>query len=94
MAEAYEETDMTTAAPRRKASRKPLRIRQELLPDSAKYGTFDGREYLMIPVEDFGGWYEDIEDRLALEEARNDPSPGISLEELLEKANRRRGAER
>ena len=79
-------------AVRKKSSRKPLRIRQELLPDSAKYGTFDGLEYVMIPVEDFGGWYEDIEDRLALEEARSDPSPGISLDELLKKAGRTRRA--
>lgn len=77
---------MTATAEKKKTSRKPLRIRQELLPDSAKYGTFDGREYVMIPVEDFGGWYEDMEDRLALEEARDNPSPGISLDELLQKA--------
>ncbi len=57
-----QETAMTTMTPRKKATRKPLRIRPELLPDSAKYGTFDGREYIMIPVEDFGHWYEDALD--------------------------------
>lgn len=83
---------MTTTATRKKASRKPLRIRPELLPDSAKYGTFDGREYIMVPVEDFGDWLEDIEDRLAVEEARENPEPAISLDELLKKASRpRRG---
>ncbi len=70
--------------------KKKLRIKEEYLPDSAIYGTIDGKEYIMLPVEDFGGWLEDIEDRLAVEEAREDPTSGISLEELLEKANRTR----
>ncbi len=58
---------MTTMTPRKKASRKPLRIRPELLPDSAKYGAFDGREYVMIPVEDFGDWYEDALDSAVID---------------------------
>ena len=57
----------TITASRKKAPKKPLRIRPELLPDSAKYGTFDGREYVMIPVEDFGEWYEDVEDGAVVE---------------------------
>ncbi len=85
---------MTTMTTRKKANRKPLRIREELLPDSAKYGTFDGREYVMIPVEDFGDWFEYIEDMLALEEAQKDPSSGIPLDELLKKAVRPRKAKK
>ena len=77
---------MITATPKKKAAGSPRRICQELLPDSAVYGAFAGREYVMIPVEDFGDWLEDIEDRLAVEEASNDPSPGISLEDLLKKS--------
>lgn len=81
---------MTTAtAPGKKMPQKPLRIRPELLPDSAKYCTLDEREYVMIPVEDFGGWLEDIEDTLSLEEYRNDPDPGISLDELLKEEEQR-----
>jgi hypothetical protein len=92
MGEVRKENAMTATAPRKKANRTPLRIREEFLPDSAKYGTFDGREYVMIPVEDFGGWFEDIEDRLAVEEARDNPSPGISLDELVKKAGMPRKA--
>ncbi len=84
----------TAAAPKKKSPRKPLRIRPELLPDSAKYGTFDEREYVMIPVEDFGGWLEDIEDMLAVEEYRNDPDPGIPFEELLKEERRLRKAKK
>jgi hypothetical protein len=81
---------MTTMTPKRKTARKPLRIRPELLPDSAKYATFDDEEYVMIPVRDFGDWFEDIEDMLSIEDARNNPAPGISLEELVKKAHRPR----
>lgn len=84
---------MTTAATRKKAPRKPLRIRPELLPNSAKYGTFDGREYVMIPVEDFGEWYEDIEDGAVVEYARDNPEPLVPAEEVRAGLGRgRRGA--
>ncbi len=63
--------------------RKPLRIRPELLPASAKYCTFDEREYIMLPVEDFGDWLEDIEDRLDWEDYKNNPEPGIPFEDVL-----------
>ena len=83
---------MITATLRKKKAVHSARIRPEFLPDSAVYGTFADREYVMIPVEDFGGWLEDIEDRLAVEDAGNDPSPGIPLEELLKKTGTSRKA--
>ncbi len=61
---------MTTMTPKRKAAKKSLRIRPEFLPDSARYATIDEEEYVMIPVRDFAGWYEDIEDRIIVEERR------------------------
>ena len=75
---------MTTLTPRKKASRKPLRIRPEFLPESAVYGAFAGREYVMIPVEDFGDWYEDIEANAIAEERRRfDDGPAVPVEDIL-----------
>ncbi len=75
---------MTTMTPRKKASRKPLRIRPEFLPESAIYGTFAEREYVMIPVEDFGDWYEDIEANVVAEERRQfDDGPVVPVEDIL-----------
>ncbi len=73
----------TTAAPRKKTVEKPLRIRRELLPDSAKYGTFDGREYIMIPVEDFGDWYEDSLDSAVVDHVESLGEDGIPAEQVL-----------
>ena len=73
---------MTTMTPRRKAIRKRLRIRPELLPDSAVYGTFAGREYVMIPVEDFGWWFEDLEDNAVAEYARDNSGPNVPLDDV------------
>lgn len=84
---------MTTAtAPRKRTVRKPLRIRPELLPDSAKYATIDDEEYVMIPVRDFGEWYEDIEDGAIAQYAHDNPEPAISFEELEAEIRRERGA--
>ncbi len=90
----------TTAAPevaevadeKESPPQKPLRIRPELLPASAKYGTFDGREYIMVPVENFGDWLEDIEDRLDWEDYKNNPEPGIPFEEVLKEIEEERRA--
>ena len=49
---------------------KKNRIRPELLPDSAKYATIDEREYIMIPVSDFGEWYNDVLDGAIADERR------------------------
>lgn len=73
---------MPTTATHKKPVRKPMRIRPELLPDSATYGTFDGREYVMIPVEDFGDWYEDVEDGAVVAYARDNPEPIVPAEEV------------
>lgn len=75
---------MTTATKKRPATKKPLRIRPELLPESAKYGSFDGREYIMIPVEEFGDWYEDIQDGAIIQDRReNNNEQLVSLDEFL-----------
>lgn len=64
-----------------KAPKKPLRIRPELLPDTATYGTFAGKEYIMIPVEDFGEWYEDATlGAIAQDRLENDDGPALPLE--------------
>lgn len=81
---------MTTALTRKKAAQKPLRIRPELLPDSAKYGTFDGLEYVMIPVADFGEWYEDVEDGAVVRYTRDNPEPGIPFEDVMAEIARER----
>ncbi len=74
---------MTATIERRKPARKPLRIRPEYLPDSARYATIDDCEYVMIPVADFAGWHEELEDRAVAEYVKDDPSPGIPFDEML-----------
>ncbi len=82
---------MTTMTPQRKASRKSLRIRPELLPESAMYGTFADREYIMIPVADFGDWYEDIEANIIAEERRQfDDGPCIPIEDIMAEIRRKK----
>ncbi len=73
---------MTTTTARKKTPRKPLRIRPELLPEGAVYGTFAGREYVMIPVEEFGDWYEEIEDNAAARTVRACDCPTVPFEEV------------
>ncbi len=80
---------MTAMTPKRKAIRKALRIRPELLPASARYATIDDNEYVMIPVKDFGGWYEDIEDNAVAEYVRDVPGSVIPFADV--EAEIRRG---
>ncbi|MCD8140498.1 MAG: hypothetical protein LUE17_12100 [Planctomycetaceae bacterium] len=83
---------MTTTA---KKKTKQLRIREELLPETAKYATFDGTEYVMIPVADFGDWYEDVEDGAIVRYAHDNPSPIIPAEEVHSSLrSRRKGSKR
>ncbi len=77
---------MTTIAPRKKTPRKPLRIRPELLPDSAKYATIDSEEYVMIPVRDFGEWYEDVVDGAVAQYAFDNPEPLVPSEQVKKAA--------
>lgn len=70
------------------ARKKTLRIRPEFLPDSARYATIDEREYVMIPVEDFAEWHEDLEDRAVAEYVRDDPAPGIPFDEMMRRVER------
>ncbi len=73
-----------TAAAKKRSIRKPLRIREELPPESAKYAAIDRIEYVMIPVADFGNWYEDIEANIIAEERRQfDDGPAIPIEDIL-----------
>lgn len=78
---------MTTATKKR-TGKNPLRIREELLPESAKYATIDGVEYVMIPVTDFGEWYEDVEDGAVVQYARDNPAPLIPSDQVKAKAMR------
>ncbi len=78
---------MTTSTIHKKMSRKPLRIRPEFLPESAKYATIDDTEYVLIPVKDFAEWYEDIEDRAVGEYVRDDPTPAVPGEEMMRRVN-------
>lgn len=71
-----------TATMTKRTSRKLLRIRPELLPDSAKYATIDDEEYVMIPVRDFGEWYEDVEDGVLAQHALDNPEPLIPAEQV------------
>ncbi len=61
---------------------KPLRIREELLPDSARYLTLDNVEYVMIPVAEFGDWYEDAIDSALVHEYGYDDEPAIPWEDV------------
>ncbi len=82
---------MTTAT----IKRKKLRIREELLPDSAVYATIAEKEYVMIPVEEFGDWYEDIEDRILVKERKRfDEGPAVPLAEIQERIRREKARKR
>lgn len=84
--EVKEDVAGTEAKPQEK-----LRIREELLPDSAKYITLDDREYVMIPVDEFGEWYEDIVDgAVSQDRLLNDTGNSVTLEELEEELRRER----
>jgi hypothetical protein len=75
-----------TAAPKRLP-----RIRPELLPDTAVYGTFADREYIMIPVEDFGEWYEDATlGAIAQDRLENDSEEPIPFEAIAAKYDKRK----
>ncbi len=45
----------------------------------------------MIPVEDFGDWYEDIESGAVAQYARRNPEPLIPAEKVKAKLLRNRG---
>ncbi len=70
----------TTSQPH--GTKKPLRVKPEFLPDSATYGTFAGREYVMIPVEDFGEWYEDALDGAVVDHIRSCGEEAIPADEV------------
>lgn len=72
-------------------STKPLRIRSELLPESATYGRFADREYVMIPVEDFADWYEDTVDAAVTDYIEELAEPGIPEEEMKTRLGLRSG---
>ncbi len=69
----------------RKPSRPParLRIREELLPGSARYITIDDIEYVAMPVADFGEWYEDTVDLAVAEDRDLDPDPCVPAEQVF-----------
>lgn len=59
--------------PEKKAKAKsPLRIRPELLPESAMYITIFDVDHIAIPMTDFRDWYEGIESEAVREYAEND----------------------
>ncbi len=65
--------------------KRPLRIREEFLPESAKYATIDSVEYVMIPVADFGEWYEDVEDGAVVRYAHDNPESLVPAAQVKEK---------
>ncbi len=73
----------TTAKKRVPKPNKPLRIREELLPDSARYITIDDIEYVAMPVADFGEWYEDTVDLAVAEDRDRDPGPCVPAEQVF-----------
>lgn len=77
-----------TSATKRRPAKKALRIRDELLPGSAKYATIDDVEYVMIPVADFGDWYEDVEDGAVVRHSLDNPAPLIPAMEVKAKVQR------
>lgn len=84
----------TARAPKPKGkatkAKKPLRIREELLPDSATYVTMFDREYIAIPVEDFGDWYEDTVDDAVAEDRKFTDGPPIPFEKAAAEIRSRR----
>lgn len=71
------------AAKAKKALKKPLRIRSELLPESARYITIDDVEYVALPVVEFGDWYEDTLDGAVADYVESLGEPAIPAEKVL-----------
>ncbi len=68
----------------------PRRIRPEVLPETATYGTFAGKEYVMIPVEDFGEWYDDVTlGAIAQDRLEMDDEPPIPIENITDLLDRK-----
>ncbi len=72
---------MTSVHTRKKAGNKK-RIRPELLPETAKYLTLDDTEYVMIPVSDFGEWYEDAVDSAIAEDSKEESGDLVTGDEV------------
>lgn len=73
---------------------KPLRIREELLPDSARYITIDDIEYVAMPVAHFGEWYEDTVDMAVADDRSRDPAPCVPMEQVFAHLSKSRKAEK
>lgn len=72
-------------------AKKPLRIREEFLPKSARYITIDDIEYVAMPVADFGEWFEEVELGAVLDDRKKDTAPAIPFDQAVEeiKASRK-----
>ena len=88
MSSTAKKTGKITAKIKHTPAGKPPRIRPELLPGTAIYGRFADREYVMIPVEDFGEWYEDTVDGAVADYIERLEEPGIPEENMLAKVRR------
>ncbi len=55
------------------------------------YGSFAGKDYVMIPVEDFGDWYQDLSDTIAADCSMEEPGASIPMEEVFSEIDRRKG---
>lgn len=66
-----------------KSPAKPLRIREELLPASARYIIIDDVEYIAMPVAEFGDWYEDALDGAVLDDREQDSDPAVPFEQAM-----------
>lgn len=71
--------------------KKPLRIREELLPRSARYITIDDIEYVAMPVADFGEWYEDVELGAVLDDRQKNAESTVPFDQAVKeiKASRK-----
>lgn len=81
---------MTTTTKKRVARRKA----PPFLPPTADVATIAGRDFVIVPLDDFDEWYEDhLLAVLANERAKDNSRPSRSAEEVFSRqdAKRRKG---
>ncbi len=63
-------------------------------PEASRLITMDGRDYVMIPLDEFDEWYEDEIDKALVEDLKyEDKGPGIPIEEILNDVEKKKHRE-
>lgn len=62
-----------------------------IFPESSRLITMDGRDYVMIPLDEFDEWYEDEIDKALVEDLQyEEKGPGIPIDEILQDVEKKK----